>query len=73
MRWDTNVRLQTGRRPVTRRHDAIQEGERTALDNTMLLFCSSMLRELETRVADLIDAVRDLDDLMEPQSPLKSK
>jgi hypothetical protein len=28
---------------IARRLDAIQEGERTALDNTMLLFCSSML------------------------------
>jgi hypothetical protein len=28
---------------VARKLDAIQEGERTALDNTMLLFCSSML------------------------------
>jgi hypothetical protein len=28
---------------VARRLDAIQEGERTALDNSMLLFCSSML------------------------------
>ena len=28
---------------VARKLDAIQEGERTALDNTMLLYCSSML------------------------------
>jgi hypothetical protein len=28
---------------VARKLDAIQEGERTALDNSMLLFCSSML------------------------------
>jgi hypothetical protein len=28
---------------IARRLDAIQEGERTALDNAMLLFCSSML------------------------------
>ncbi|MCA9231440.1 MAG: DUF1552 domain-containing protein [Planctomycetales bacterium] len=28
---------------IARRLDAIQEGERTALDNTMLMFCSSML------------------------------
>jgi len=28
---------------IARKLDAIQEGERTALDNTMLLFCSSML------------------------------
>jgi hypothetical protein len=28
---------------IARRLDAIQEGERTALDNTILLFCSSML------------------------------
>jgi hypothetical protein len=28
---------------IARRLDAIQEGERTALDHTMLLFCSSML------------------------------
>jgi hypothetical protein len=28
---------------VTRKLDAIQEGERTALDNSILLFCSSML------------------------------
>ncbi|MFN3653483.1 MAG: DUF1552 domain-containing protein [Armatimonadota bacterium] len=28
---------------VAKRLDAIQEGERTALDNTMLLYCSSML------------------------------
>jgi hypothetical protein len=28
---------------VARRMDAIQEGERTLLDNSMLLFCSSML------------------------------
>ncbi len=28
---------------IARRLDAIQEGERTALDNSMLLFCSSML------------------------------
>ena len=28
---------------VARKLDSIQEGERTALDNTMLLFCSSML------------------------------
>jgi Protein of unknown function (DUF1552) len=28
---------------IARRLDAIQEGERTALDNTMILFCSSML------------------------------
>jgi hypothetical protein len=27
---------------VARRLDAIQEGERTALDNSMILFCSSM-------------------------------
>ncbi len=28
---------------IARKLDAIQEGERTALDNTMLLYCSSML------------------------------
>jgi hypothetical protein len=28
---------------VARKLDAIQEGERTALDNTILLYCSSML------------------------------
>ncbi|WP_373650430.1 MULTISPECIES: DUF1552 domain-containing protein [unclassified Schlesneria] len=28
---------------IARRLDAIQEGERTALDNTMLMFCSSMM------------------------------
>jgi hypothetical protein len=28
---------------IARRLDAIQEGERTLLDNTMLLYCSSML------------------------------
>ena len=28
---------------IARKLDSIQEGERTALDNTMLLFCSSML------------------------------
>jgi hypothetical protein len=28
---------------VARKLDAIQEGERTALDNSMLMFCSSML------------------------------
>jgi hypothetical protein len=28
---------------IARRLDAIQEGDRTALDNTMLLFCSSMM------------------------------
>jgi hypothetical protein len=28
---------------IARRLDAIQEGERTALDNSMILFCSSML------------------------------
>ena len=28
---------------IARKLDAIQEGERTALDNSMLLFCSSML------------------------------
>ena len=28
---------------VARKLDAVQEGERTALDNTMLVFCSSML------------------------------
>jgi len=28
---------------IARKLDAIQEGPRTALDNTMLLFCSSML------------------------------
>jgi hypothetical protein len=28
---------------IARKLDAIQEGDRTALDNTMLLFCSSML------------------------------
>ena len=28
---------------IARRLDAIQEGERTALDNSMLLFCSSMM------------------------------
>ena len=28
---------------VARKLDAIQEGERTALDNSMILFCSSML------------------------------
>jgi hypothetical protein len=28
---------------VAKKLDAIQEGERTALDNSMLLFCSSML------------------------------
>lgn len=28
---------------IARRLDAIQEGEQTALDNTMLMFCSSML------------------------------
>jgi hypothetical protein len=28
---------------IARRLDAIREGERTALDNTMLLFCSSMM------------------------------
>ena len=28
---------------IARKLDAIQEGERTALDNTMLLFCSCML------------------------------
>lgn len=28
---------------IARRLDAIQEGERTALDNTVLMFCSSML------------------------------
>ena len=28
---------------VARKLDAIQEGERTALDNSMLLYCSSML------------------------------
>src|SRR5205823_191276 len=28
---------------IARKLDAIQEGERTAFDNTMLLFCSSML------------------------------
>jgi hypothetical protein len=28
---------------IARKLDAIQEGQRTALDNTMLLFCSSML------------------------------
>lgn len=28
---------------VARRLDAVQEGERTALDNSMILFCSSML------------------------------
>jgi hypothetical protein len=28
---------------VARQLDAIQEGERTALDNSMILFCSSML------------------------------
>lgn len=28
---------------IARRLDAIQEGERTALDNSMLMFCSSML------------------------------
>ncbi len=28
---------------IARKLDAIQEGERTALDNTMILFCSSML------------------------------
>src|SRR5207302_2020194 len=28
---------------IARRLDSIQEGERTALDNTMLLFCSSMM------------------------------
>lgn len=28
---------------IARRLDAIQEGERTALDNTLLMFCSSML------------------------------
>lgn len=29
---------------IARKLDAIQEGERTALDNSMLLFCSSMLQ-----------------------------
>ena len=28
---------------IARKLDAIQEGDRTALDNAMLLFCSSML------------------------------
>ena len=28
---------------IARKLDSIQEGERTALDNSMLLFCSSML------------------------------
>ncbi len=28
---------------IARKLDAVQEGERTALDNTMLMFCSSML------------------------------
>ena len=28
---------------IARKLDAIQEGERTALDNSMLLFCSSMM------------------------------
>jgi hypothetical protein len=28
---------------IARKLDAIQEGERTALDNAMILFCSSML------------------------------
>jgi hypothetical protein len=28
---------------IARKLDAVQEGERTALDNSMLLFCSSML------------------------------
>src|SRR5256885_14031376 len=28
---------------IARKLDAIQEGERTALDNTMILYCSSML------------------------------
>jgi hypothetical protein len=28
---------------IARKLDAIQEGERTALDNSMLLYCSSML------------------------------
>ena len=28
---------------IARKLDAIQEGERTLLDNSMLLFCSSML------------------------------
>src|SRR5256885_17233949 len=28
---------------IARKLDAIQEGERTALDNSILLFCSSML------------------------------
>jgi hypothetical protein len=28
---------------IARKLDAIQEGERTALDNSMILFCSSML------------------------------
>ena len=28
---------------IARKLDTIQEGDRTALDNTMLLFCSSML------------------------------
>ena len=28
---------------IARKLDAIQEGERTALDNTMLMFCSSMM------------------------------
>jgi hypothetical protein len=28
---------------IARRLDAIQEGDRTALDNSMILFCSSML------------------------------
>ena len=28
---------------IARRLDAIQEGERTALDNSMLMYCSSML------------------------------
>jgi hypothetical protein len=28
---------------VARKLDAIQEGDRTALDNTMLMYCSSMM------------------------------
>ena len=31
------------RKALARKLDAIQEGERTALDNSMLLYCSSML------------------------------
>ena len=36
---------------IARKLDAIQEGERTLLDNTMLLLCSSMMAGAARRIA----------------------